>query len=404
VPALLVTATLVLSACSSSKSSGDSSGAPAGTAGGGGGASSGDIKVMVIAPFSLAVAPAKANFDAIRIQADLQNAKGGINGHKIVVTGCDDQSDPNVGAKCAQQAVREKVSALLGVFTLVADSIWPIINQAGIPSIGLVQYAAADMTSPNAWPLTAPAPVDEAAATAYLAVDKGCKAIADVQANAGANSNVPVALNKQVLAKAGAKYVGPYLLTVTNGLANVSAIAKSIADKADCANVSIGENGITLMKAILQQSPNFKFCTGALALPSTWPKEMGADGSKVSAISGLAPDSSTSQGVVDYLREMKAKASGDTLNEFSKLAWASWYAFAHVAGTIQGDITAQSVTAALGKASAVDTMGITATVDFTKASPLAGMQRVFTTQVFVINAQGDQQMQAGDLVDSKKYF
>ncbi len=54
---------------------------------------------MVIAPFTLAVAPAKANYDAVRIQADLQNAKGGINGHKVVVIGCDDQSDPNVGAK-----------------------------------------------------------------------------------------------------------------------------------------------------------------------------------------------------------------------------------------------------------------------------------------------------------------
>src|SRR3981081_2440777 len=47
--------------------------------------SAGDIKVMVIAPFTLAAQPSKANYDAVRIQADLQNARGGINGHKVVV-------------------------------------------------------------------------------------------------------------------------------------------------------------------------------------------------------------------------------------------------------------------------------------------------------------------------------
>src|SRR5712664_1971940 len=116
VPAAL---TVLLAACSSSTTGTTSTSA-----------SGGDIKVMVIAPFTLAVAPSKANYDAVRIQADLQNAKGGINGHKIDVIGCDDQTDPNVGAQCAQQAVREHVAALLGVFTLVGASIWPIVDGA----------------------------------------------------------------------------------------------------------------------------------------------------------------------------------------------------------------------------------------------------------------------------------
>jgi hypothetical protein len=389
IPALLGAALLLPAACSSSTKSG--------------GTDAGDIKVMVIAGFTLAAAPAKANYDAVRIQADRQNAEGGINGHQIKVIGCDDQSDPNVGAKCAQQAVREHVAALLGQFTQVGDSIWPIINAAGIPSIGLVQYGASDQTSPNAWPLPAPAVIGEAAATGYLAKDKGCTAIADVQANSGPNTRVPVALNKKVLSTGAAKYVGPFLLPFTSGLANAPAIAKSITNKADCANIADGENGIILMKAILQLDPSFKFATTQVALPADWPHQMGSEASAVNAVGGLAPDTSSVPGVVAYLKAMKAKASGDTLNEFSKLAWASFYAFAQVASTIKGDVTAKTLTQALGHASSVDTQGIAAPVDFTKATPLSGITRMFTTKVFVLGAQNGQPVQVAE-VDATKYL
>jgi ABC-type branched-subunit amino acid transport system substrate-binding protein len=383
---------LLLAACSSA-----ATGTTTGTASGG------DIKVMVIAPFTLAVAPAQASYDAVRIQAEMQNAKGGINGHKIDVIGCDDQTNPNVGAQCAEKAVREHVAALLGVFTLVGTSIWPIINAAGIPEIGLVQYGAGDMTSPNAWPLTAAAPVANASSFGYLAKVKGCQAVADVQADAGANSDVPVALDKEAAAAAGAKYVGPFLLPATQGLANAPAIARSIASKANCANVADGQNGIILMKAILQQNPNFHFATNQLSLPTDWAAQLGPQGSALNGLGGLAPDTSKAPGIVAYLTQMKAKASGDTLNEFSKLAWASWYAFAQVASTIKGPITAQSVTAALGKASSVSTEGMTAPVDFTKRTQINPITRIFTTNLFVLGAHDGSVVQVG-LIDAGTYL
>jgi ABC-type branched-subunit amino acid transport system substrate-binding protein len=402
--AVLCVSMLLVAACSSSKNN-NAANNPSGSSGASGStaASAGDVKVMVIAGFTLAVAPAKANYDAIRIQAGLQNAKGGINGHKIDVIGCDDQSDPNVGTKCAQQAVSDHVVAVLGEFSQVSSVIWPILNAAGIPSIGLVQYAALDQTSPNAWPVTAPAVMGEASATGYLAKEKGCKRIADAQADSGANSKLPVSLNKQAAANTGAKYVGPFLLPVTGTLANAPAIAKSIVDKADCANVADGQNGIELMKAILQLNPNFHFATTEVALPGDWPKQMGSEASAVNALGGLAPDTSSAPGVQAYLSEMKAKASGDTLNDFSKQAWASFYAFAQVAGTITGDITAKSLTQALGQASAVTTQGITGTANYTQPTPLAGITRMFSTQQFVLGGQGGTVVQVGT-VDAKDFL
>lgn len=359
---------------------------------------------MVIAPFTLAVQPSKANYDAVRIQAALQNAKGGINGHKINVIGCDDQTNPNVAAQCAKQAVQDHVVALLGVFTLVSANIWPTVNAAGIPEIGLVQYGAGDMTSPNAWPLTAPAPVFNGSAMGYLATVKGCKRIADVQANTGADTAVPLALDKEATANTGAQYVGPFLTPVTQGFADAPAIARSIVSKADCANVSAGQNGITLIKAILQQDPNFKISANELAVPGDWPTQLGSQASALNTIGGLAPDTSKAPGVVSYLTNMKEQAPGDPLSDFSKLAWASWYAFAQVASGINGPITAQSVTAALGKATAVNTQGITAPVDFTKPTPINSITRIFTTQIFVMGADNGSVVQSGGLIDAGTYF
>jgi ABC-type branched-subunit amino acid transport system substrate-binding protein len=407
VPALVAAPLLLLAACSSSsKSSTDdpsSVTSGSGSSSGSTATSGADIKVMVIAPFTLAVAPAKANYDAIRIQADDINAKGGINGHKVDVIGCDDQTDPNVGAKCARQAVSKHVVAILGQFSLVSSAIWPIVNAAGIPEIGLIQYGPPDQTAPTAWPITPAVVMAEGAATGYLAKQKGCKSIADAQADAGPNSKVPVALNKLAAAAGGAKYVGPFLLSPTGSLANAPAIAKSITSKADCANIADGENGIQLMKAILQINPKFQFATNSQSVPGDWPKEMGSGASALTIIGGVAPDSSTAPGIQAYLSEMKAKAGSDVLSDISKQAWASFYAFTQVASTIKGDVTAKSMTDALGQASSVTTEGMTGTSNFAQATPLAGTTRTFNTQLFVMGAQGGKVVQIGT-ADAKDYL
>ncbi len=157
------------------------------------------------------------------------------------------------------------------------------------------------------------------------------------------------------------------------------------------------------MKAILQQNPDFKFATNQLSLPGDWPAQMGSGASAVHSIGGPAPDTSTAPGIADYLKEMEAKAEGATLSDFSKLAWASFYAFAEVASTIEGDITAQTLTEALGQTTSIDTKGITPPVDFTKAIPVSGMTRVFTDEAFLIGADDGEQVQEGDLIDTSTY-
>jgi ABC-type branched-subunit amino acid transport system substrate-binding protein len=76
-----------------------------------------------------AIAGARAAVDAV-------NARGGLNGHKLVLLTCNDRGDPNQAATCARQMVDGKVIALTGGGALNGSVIPPILAQANIPWIG----------------------------------------------------------------------------------------------------------------------------------------------------------------------------------------------------------------------------------------------------------------------------
>jgi hypothetical protein len=157
------------------------------------------------------------------------------------------------------------------------------------------------------------------------------------------------------------------------------------------------------MKAILRLDPSFRFATNAQSVPGNWPSEMGSGASALTVFGGMAPDTSPAPGIQAYLSEMKAKAGSDVLSDISKQAWASFYAFEQVASTIQGDITAKTLTDALGKASAVTTQDMTGPSNYTQASPLAGITRMFSTQLFMMGAKDGQVVQLGT-ADAKDYL
>lgn len=343
----------------------------------------------------MSVAPQKASYDAVKIQAQLLNAKGGINGHPVNVTGCDDQTDPNVAVSCAQQAVSSHVAAVLGSFSLVTTPMWPVLDAAGIPFIGIVEYAPADTTNAEAYPVTPPAPYIEATATSYLFKNQHCAAVADVQANSGVDSTIPVELNKAVASADGGKYVGPFLVSPTSAIANVGALATSILSQAKCANIADGQNGVALIQALLQLDPSFEVATGYDSLPANWPAELGAGASHVHSIGQIAPTTSSAAGVQAYNKSMAQYASGDTLSEESEVSWAAFYVFSEAAAQISGAVTAQSLTAQLKQSSNLSTEGMTPPVSYTQALTVGPMTRVFSTNAFLEGASNGQVVQVG---------
>src|ERR1700754_2756686 len=66
----------------------------------------GDIKIGAVFPLSGPAGPnGKAVADAVKIAADMINAKGGVMGRKLVVIAKDDESTPAVGVTRANEMV-----------------------------------------------------------------------------------------------------------------------------------------------------------------------------------------------------------------------------------------------------------------------------------------------------------
>lgn len=76
-----------------------------------------DVTIAVNGPFSGQLASFGEQFKrgAAMVEKDL-NAKGGINGQKVVVSYGDDQCDPKQAVNVANKAVNDKVTAVIGHF------------------------------------------------------------------------------------------------------------------------------------------------------------------------------------------------------------------------------------------------------------------------------------------------
>jgi branched-chain amino acid transport system substrate-binding protein len=75
---------------------------------------------------------------AFKARIDLQNAMGGVNGHKISTLILDDQTSPTVDPTAVQEAVSRKVNGIV-VDTALFFAGAKFANQAGIPVTGSFQ-------------------------------------------------------------------------------------------------------------------------------------------------------------------------------------------------------------------------------------------------------------------------
>ena len=189
--AILAVFAMVLSACSSSKGTsggGTSSGSAASSAGGSGAATSAAPTGSVLHVLTLAsvnyTGPNYANIlTTAKLAESWYNSHGGIAGHPLKVTTCDEQGDPNKIATCGRQAVADGDVAVIGSFTFNGDSIIPILQAANTAWFGICCPASlSELKNPIVTIL------GSGATGAYVikAVQDGCKKIAYVTLDAGA--------------------------------------------------------------------------------------------------------------------------------------------------------------------------------------------------------------------------
>jgi ABC-type branched-subunit amino acid transport system substrate-binding protein len=112
-------------------------------------AASAPIKVMSIVPLSGPFFPYPQEAAANEIAVKWINAHGGIGGHQVQLTMCDDQNNPNQAAACARKAVAEHDVAVIGSFTLFGDSLMDILRKASITYLATVPLSAKELSAPN---------------------------------------------------------------------------------------------------------------------------------------------------------------------------------------------------------------------------------------------------------------
>lgn len=390
--AFTLASTLVFTACGNSKSSSSSTSSSSGTTTQSQ-ASGAPIKLMTIGPvdapgFSLPSIPVGAEVAIQEI-----NDAGGINGHQLELITCNDKNDPNTATQCARQALKEKVTALVGGLSIFDLKAIPPLERAGIPWIGL--------STPDAYSQSNMFLMGGEGAPSFTGIglalaQAGCKSIAIVQGAQGVDANT-----QQIEAGvvAGGAKVAKKLKAPANSADWAPTVAAARSAGADCIGAGTGpaESGALIAAANAGSKLKLAFASGGL--PDVVVKQIGKAADGVLVTSGYFPFTSN-QGVVEALKQkIQAKAPKSPLDQFAQTGYAAVKVLQEAAKGLS-DVTPASLTKALSGVTGFDT-GLGPVVDFSTPGSVPGFERLFNPKVFVLVAKnGDYALAKPEPIDT----
>jgi ABC-type branched-subunit amino acid transport system substrate-binding protein len=354
-------ATLGLTACGGTSSQTGASGTP--------------IKVMTITPVNVPVGTGLP-FPEIGVAAQAAvnaiNKAGGIKGHPIQLTVCDNKFNENQDAACARQAVTEGDVALIGGIS-AQSSHFSVLEQAGIPVIG--DYGASDLAlnSPIAFPFVA-ATLTFMGCMAELADMAHAKRVALLTRTQAALQNPILKTNLEaLLAKRGAELVGydffnlsaDYTATVANAL-------KNNPDAIYLGGGTADQDKIT--KLLRQLGP--KVAIARTLIPTSSIRTLGADAEGMYVCDPFKPpslaDDPNVKKFVDAMKSIDSQAAVDTV---AANTWAAMYAFAQLASTVDS-VTSKNLLTAISTAKVKTLLG--PTIDFSRTiHPELGYKHIY---------------------------
>ena len=338
------------------------------------------IKVMTVTTLN-AAGPTYHNIaNTAEAYASYINARGGIGGRPLEVTVCDEMFDPAVAAACAREAVEENMVAVVGSFTFFAESIVPVIAESDITWFGpCCPITPSELTSPHSFPI-GNQPM-YAVGIIKRAVEDGCRAINAVIID-GAQIFLPPMEN--AIAALGQSF-GDIIILPPTAQDYSSEVAQATTD-ADCVIGIVSETPYITWNTAWTQSGTDARQYG----PQGNLNEISAAGNEESTdgdiIGGMYPDISTAPW--DEYRLALDEGGWDTTeHDYNSLGgmgtWAAFAAFAQIADTIDGEITASSFFEAASSTDNLDLGGMVPVLDFTEewTDGLEGYQRLFNRSV-----------------------
>ena len=323
------------------------------------------------------------------------NSAGGIDGHKVQLIVCNDQNNPNTAAQCARQAIKDKVAALVGGLEDFDLQIMPLLQQAGIPWVGLT--TPDDYTSSNLFLLGGEGAPTFSGIGLSLA-QQGCKKIAVVVTAAGGTQKINA---EQIAAgvRAGGAKVATTITVPATAVDLASTVAAARSAGADCigSGTSPAQSGplITAVNA----GPKLKLAFASGGLPNVVLAQLGKSANGVLAPAGFLPFTST-EGVVQHLKQqVQAQYPKVPLDQFVETGYASVNTVEQAAKGLS-DVTASSVMTGLTKLKGYDT-GLGPVVDFATPSSIPGFPRVKNSKVFVwVAKNGDYHLAQPQPIDT----
>ncbi|MFF0096079.1 ABC transporter substrate-binding protein [Streptomyces canus] len=305
------------------------------------------------------------------------NANGGIKGGPLKVLTCNEKNDPDEAEKCAQQAVAEKVVAVVGSYSLAGDRYMPILQKAGIPYIGGTGVSAAEFSNPLSFPVNGGTPVVFAAHGKQL-VDQGCKKISGVRYDVAAAAIVSQFLTLGAVSAGG---TAPKDLKVPVTATDLAPQVAAATKGSDCVDVILGTHSDLFVKSYVQSGAKTKLGSVVGNLTPQLAESTGGSSSPLegSAITGYYPPTSDAAWK-DFLEATKGNKDIDTSNGANGTTWVAFKVFTEAVKQLP-TISSKALVQELDTTAGIDTGGLTPPLTWkaSTALPIKGLNRIHNT-------------------------
>ncbi|MFI6709101.1 ABC transporter substrate-binding protein [Nonomuraea sp. NPDC050478] len=315
---------------------------------------------------------------AIEAAVSAANDSGGIAGRKVELTVCNDQADPNVSAKCAQDAVAQGAIAVIGGLSVGGSGMVPVLEQAGIPLLSH-PINPLEFTSQASWPIPGGTPVSFSGAAIGLVKTYGCKKVDAI------TQSLPSSIASADFADAGLKSLGMKLnakIAVPTTNADYGApVAQVVSNGADCVVIALppGEAGKAIT-ALGAGAPGVKAGLAAASLTQALIDQVGKPAEGVLLSDSFLPVNSDEAGMVAFRDAMKKYQPDAKPTSAGVVVWSALAVVKAAAESIQGPIDGKAMQQALGTLDAVET-GVGPAIDLTTPIGIKDFSRILNTNV-----------------------
>ncbi|GAA2547646.1 MULTISPECIES: ABC transporter substrate-binding protein [Streptomyces] len=376
-----------------------------------GGSGDDPITVMTWAPENTATTNKPGMPAFAQAYARWVNAQGGLNGRRLHVLTCNDRNDTVAAARCARRAVQENAVAVVGSYSVHADSFLPTLEGAGIPYIGGYGITNDEFTSPLSYPVNGGQPVLLAGLGRTLAGT--CGPVTLIRPDTIAGDQLPPLLDSGL--EAGGHAPTGDLRAAEDATAYGEearqALQRTTTDpaKPGCVVPALGDRTGTFMDSFRRVRSDYPDVRTATVLGSVDQTTIDASGGasgpyEGSYVTGWYPAASDARWK-PMKKVIKEEAFGDNRIDPAdagvQTTWIAYTVFRQAVESLgDGEVTADTVTEALNGGLKVDTGGLTPTLRWKFQDELAavGFPRLVNANVTL------QVVREGRLVSARNGF